>query len=57
MRGRDGVVKERLKEALLRLKRTVVPSAVIVPIWIEAIGKVRTGQVEEKMSNFFRASL
>jgi hypothetical protein len=57
MRGRDGVVKERLKEAPLRLERTVIPLAVIVPLWMEAIGKVRIDQAEEKMSNFFRASL
>ncbi len=57
MRGCGGVVNERLKETLLRLGRTVAPWVVIVPIWMEAMGKVRTGQAEEKMSNFFRASL
>jgi len=55
--GRGGVIKERLKERLLRLERTVIPSTVIVAIWIEEVREVRTGQAEEKMSNFFRASL
>ncbi len=57
MRGRGGAVKERFQETLLRWERTVIPSAVTVPILIAAIGKAKASQAEEKRSKFFRASL